>query len=653
MAYPSIIGFYKTFNQELYSMNKEKRLEIFRSIQKLGSIWGKADCVEMLESIWNLHLFTSEDPRFKDAYGDAVQHLRNNDDWDEEYTFLTRFGLLTANDEVFHKFLNAVVSKNARSSKEEIERYVDTLNPLLRKEGIEYRLQDKREELPIYEIEELKDNVEERPRDIAKNRISFYVNKTPSSFPAFVLYSDLWDDYSRKTRFRLYYMQNVNVQGVEIGSVKIMHANEFVTKNVIPQSFFELSEEFCSVGQEVEYYKNIKEQFPENYKVILYALRDAAYFSIIADRYQYTISFQKSLLRYPDALKAFRDAHGIMEGIDMSNRYNFTLYAKRPYFDNVVNVDMSFGDLDGKDNLNRIKALIGENGSGKSSVLYSLAKALHDRDETVFENGKIPDFSKVIAISYSIFDKLFELTHKSSFNFVYCGLRNRDNELITEEDKKERFEISLEEIIYKERTYDYHCTLTEVVDEGLLNEVFQSKGNINKKKFHGIISKMSSGQAMITSIITELYAHIRENSLILFDEPEVHLHANAVTELVRILFEICNEFNSACVVATHSAVVLQELLARNVIVLEQDKVTKERRTRLMNTETLGENLTTITEDVFGRSTIDKHYGYVIRQLVRKGKSMDDIEKILKSEELPMSLNLYMYIRRQMEIKADD
>lgn len=117
-------------------MNKEKRLEIFRSIQKLGSIWGKADCVEMLESIWNLHLFTSEDPRFKDAYGDAVQHLRNNDDWDEEYTFLTRFGLLTANDEVFHKFLNAVVSKNARSSKKEIERYVDTLNPLLRKEGI-------------------------------------------------------------------------------------------------------------------------------------------------------------------------------------------------------------------------------------------------------------------------------------------------------------------------------------------------------------------------------------------------------------------------------------------------------------------------------------------------------------------------------------
>ena len=55
-----------------------------------------------------------------------------------------------------------------------------------------------------------------------------------------------------------------------------------------------------------------------------------------------------------------------MENVDMSNRYNFTLYAKRPYFDNVVNVNMNFGNLDSNDNLNRIKALIGENGSGKS-----------------------------------------------------------------------------------------------------------------------------------------------------------------------------------------------------------------------------------------------------------------------------------------------
>ena len=41
----------------------------------------------------------------------------------------------------------------------------------------------------------------------------------------------------------------------------------------------------------------IKDLFPQKYKSILFALRDAAYFSSIADIYQQTIAFQKSLLR--------------------------------------------------------------------------------------------------------------------------------------------------------------------------------------------------------------------------------------------------------------------------------------------------------------------------------------------------------------------
>lgn len=225
--------------------------------------------------------------------------------------------------------------------------------------------------------------------------------------------------------------------------------------------------------------------------------------------------------------------------------------------------------------------------------------------------------------------------------------------MLSETDKESRLKRSLDEIVYKHRIYDYHLTLKEVVDEGLLEVVFKQHNEIDKNKFLELINKMSSGQAMITSIITEIYAHIRENSLILFDEPEVHLHANAITKLIRIIFEICNEFKSACIVATHSAVILQELLARNVLVVEQDAETKEPYVRGMNTETLGENLTTITEDVFGRSSIDKHYGYVIQEMIRKGLDGEQIEQILKTEGLPMSMNLYMYIRRQLEVKAND
>lgn len=105
-------------------MDVQKKQDIFNHILSLGSIWGRMDEVEFLNQIWNLHLLNSDDPRFKDAYGDVIQHLRDNSDWDEEYTFLTRFGLLKATDDTFYKFLNMVVAPEVRGSEEEILHYV-------------------------------------------------------------------------------------------------------------------------------------------------------------------------------------------------------------------------------------------------------------------------------------------------------------------------------------------------------------------------------------------------------------------------------------------------------------------------------------------------------------------------------------------------
>lgn len=629
-------------------MTLEKKLDIFKGILALGDIWGKSDQVEMLDRIWNLHLLSSEDPRYKDAYGDAVQHLRNNSDWDDEYTFLTRFGLLKDSDAVFIKFLNEVVSTNARKSKDEILRYVDSINGLLKEVQLNYVYSGEENGLPVYEISE-KPASEDRPIDIRRNDLHIYVDCEPRIIPCLALSSNNWDDYSRKTTFKLFYVTEKFKSWEEIGEVKIMNARELDSRKVIPRDFLELTDDYCSLGQDTSYYKNIKAIFPNTYMSIMYALRDAGYFSTIADRFQQTLSFQKSLIRYDVAQQSLRNAHSILEGIDLERRYNFVLKAKVPYHEGNINIGFCFGDLDDKDNLDRVKALIGENGSGKSSIMYSLAKALHDGDSNRFEDDHRPDFSKVIAISYSIFDNLFHLTQKSSFNFVYCGLRNRDNELISEKDKKLRLKLSLDEIVLKERTEDYFYTLSEVIDEKLLKEFKLKDGKIETTRFIQFIDIMSSGQAMITSIITELYAHIRWNSLILFDEPEVHLHANAITKLIRILFDICREFKSACLLATHSAVILQELLARNVTVVEKLADTNEPYVRPMNTETLGENLTVITEDVFGRAGIDKHYGFVIRNMVRAGLSSDKIEQILKTDGLPMSLNLYMYIRNQIKV----
>lgn len=634
-------------------MDAQKKLEIFKHILSLGSIWGQMDEVDFLEQIWNLHLLNSDDPRYKDAYGDAIQHLRNNSDWDEEYTFLTRFGLLKSTDKTFKKFLNTVVAPETRGSEEEILRYVREINAVLEGTKCAMGWVDTRNNLPVfYFVENLKKG-DLWPEDIEKNNISFFFNSTVTGFPAFVLHGVTWDDFGNKTSFELYYYDE-DKNAHPIGSVKIMHADTEKTADVLLKKFLLLPEQFCSVGQNLSYYLTIKKLFPKNYKSILYTLRDAAYFSSIADIYQQTIAFQKSLLRNKSAFEAYRNALCVLEGIDISQRYNFEVKCEIPYCkDGLIPIKFFFGDLNNRYNLDRVKAVIGENGSGKSSVLYSLAKALNENKEECYVNNRKPAFTKTIAISYSIFDRFYELSLKSSYNFIYCGLRKSRESLFSDEDMQQRFHLSLDCIYDKDRVCDYMMTLKEVVEKDKLKGICGRNHEINQVKFDEVKEKMSSGQAMMTNIITELYAHIRENSLILFDEPEVHLHPNGITKLVRIIYEICQEFNSACIIATHSSVVLQELLARNVTVIEQDDDEKSVLVRPMNTETLGENLTTITDDVFGRSEISKHYCNLVERFVHDGWDEDKIAETLKSDGLPMSLNLYMYIRQKLKEDVGD
>ena len=73
----------------------------------------------------------------------------------------------------------------------------------------------------------------------------------------------------------------------------------------------------------------------------------------------------------------------------------------------------------------------------------------------------------------------------------------------------------------------------------------------------------------------------------------------------------------------------------------------------MNTETLGENLTTITDDVFGRSDISKYYCNLVNRFVNRGYSEEQFAETLKSDGLPMSLNLYMYIRQRLKEGVDN
>ncbi|MDO6425175.1 hypothetical protein, partial [Saccharophagus degradans] len=76
---------------------------------------------------------------------------------------------------------------------------------------------DYQEDLPIYTLRERKQN--DRV-DLLINTIPFVVDENNSEYPYFYLFSNDWDDYGSKTKFKLLYHEGVN-NVKEIGYVKI------------------------------------------------------------------------------------------------------------------------------------------------------------------------------------------------------------------------------------------------------------------------------------------------------------------------------------------------------------------------------------------------------------------------------------------------
>ena len=78
--------------------------------------------------------------------------------------------------------------------------------------------------------------------------------------------------------------------------------------------------------------------------------------------------------------------------------------------------------------------------------------------------------------------------------------------MYSDEDMQRRFHLSLENIQDKERIVEYWITLQEVIEKEKLKGIIGRNHTIVQTKFDEAKRKMSSGQAMMTNIITELYA---------------------------------------------------------------------------------------------------------------------------------------------------
>jgi len=630
---------------------KNIRLDIFRHLKAKDLLWSDdsgLDRVELLNEIWDLRSLSSSDPRFSDAYRDAYQHLKNNDDWDDDYTFLDRFRLLDTTEEIYVKFLNVELSPEVRCSKEKIDEAIRVIEPRLPK-GYEIREIENRNWLPVFSVI----SVEERDRDehpigIAKNTLPFHMGQKPTLFPAFWLIADKWDDYGFKTTLNLYYYKDEE-SCTYLGNVKILQGNNKLTADHLSETFFSLDDSFCSIGQDIAYYKKIKSTFPKDFKSILYALKDAAYYPEILFRSENLIGFKNSLVRFNDAQEALTKARKVLDGGESEDYWNFSFNARLPYSEVPLLLKLDFGNVENENNPYRIKALIGANGAGKTSILKSLVDQLI-RDEGEFIPTK-PLFSKVIAISFSIFDTFINLRGKSVLTYCYCGLHNDEDSIMSVADRNRILKNSIDwinkdaEVNRGERSIvsKFETGLKSFFSDEFVDSLFSKDSKLDLDRILDISSKMSSGESMILNLVASLYANIRKNSLIVFDEMEVHLHPTAIRKMMRLLFTVTEQYDSACLLATHSSIVVQELLADNVYIIKKfdNSVHEVRR---LNHESLGENLSVISDEIFGEMSLPRHYQKFIRECAENTESFTQLLEKISSKGLPPSLSLYLDAR---------
>lgn len=480
----------------------------------------------------------------------------------------------------------------------------------------------------------------------------------PSPRPLFVLRTDAWDDFGHQVQFHLSH-HDARGRETRLGPVKILQrasaaeeALEVAKTTKLSTPFSELSEDFVSLGQEDDYYKGLRQLMGDRAAEVLDALRDIAWLPALAADFEPTPAFRNAMIRENGAHRARRFGRAWATGQKVTEKLNFAYIGSIEGADTDVEAKFAFNP----DDLvpGRIVGIIGRNAVGKTRFLASLgadlaqiarssAEALSAREDR-FPGGR-PLFTRIIAISYSAFDRFKRPPRDRSSSYVYCGIRSDTGGLSrasliqsyrTNQDRiRDRGAQSKWTRYMQEILGDLSDQLTASLEAEIRSAATEDKA----------LSLLSSGQSILAHFVTALLAWIQPNSLVLFDEPETHLHPNAVANLFLILSDILEEFNSYAVVATHSPVVIQEVPANRVLVFQRvDNVTVAEPLLL---ESFGESVTELTRHVFETDEVKSVYRRTLRDLAKD----ESAEEVMTRFPRGLSLSAQAYLLAQYGKKA--
>lgn len=491
--------------------------------------------------------------------------------------------------------------------------------------------------------------------------VSSKKTKVPNYYPHVVLVHDNWDDYGYRTTFHsLLYLAADD--RIDLGTVKIMRNDQQNGATLMPPEPFErLGPEYASLGSDLTYYEKLYKLGRPIFHRYLRGLRDFVYDDAARAEVEDLEGFRVSLLRFSGSERTIADATRLLNADappTKRRRSGFKVRFKTRVATAANSFTIEF-DFRRQGSLpNRINALIGYNGTGKTRLLSNLAIVAsgygYSSKEDLLDQaagrfvGARPPFKSVIVVSYSAFDTFVipggtaaerkRLEQRGElFGYVYCGLRELENvhrgeeasyRLRTPSEVEREFLAALRRVRRRDRLE----ALLEILKPLLRDASFQRIGltelyaKSDDEEVGGLFRELSSGHKVVLKIVTELTAHIAETepTLVLIDEPETHLHPPLLAAFLKSVRACLDRFDGYAVIATHSPVVLQETPGKYVHVLR--RAANQSRAVPVSIETFAESIGVITQEVFnlGDGTTDWHD--TLRLLARR-YSIEEIEQI--------------------------
>ncbi|WP_248742124.1 MULTISPECIES: AAA family ATPase [unclassified Pseudomonas] len=159
-----------------------------------------------------------------------------------------------------------------------------------------------------------------------------------------------------------------------------------------------------------------------------------------------------------------------------------------------------------------------------------------------------------------------------------------------------------------------------------------------------LTTPLSSGQKMYFRFATHFLTSATKGMIVLLDEPETHLHPNLITEFMNLLHTVLSATSSIAVIATHSAYVVREVPTHCVHVIKSDNE-KIVSTQSVYLNTLGANISSLSDIVFGDSLAQSFSDKIAEELATSGASF---EKIIENYKSILSMDMLMKIRELMK-----